>query len=124
MALFEKIVGRRRGGFCYELNGLFALLLEGLGYRVHRLSARTFSAAHGYSPPMDHLALHVVDATGTAWLADVGFGRHTEFPLRFDDRATRRIPAACSASRRTTTPSSPSCATARRSTAWTRSRWR
>lgn len=92
MALFEKVVGRRRGGFCYELNGLFALLLEGLGYRVHRLSARTFSAAHGYSPPMDHLALRVVDATGAAWLADVGFGRHSEFPLRLDERADQKDP--------------------------------
>jgi N-hydroxyarylamine O-acetyltransferase len=91
-ALFEKIVERRRGGFCYELNGLFALLLEAYGYRVHRLSARTFSAAHGYSPPLDHMALRVVDNTGTAWLADVGFGRHTEFPLRFDDPADQKDP--------------------------------
>ena len=91
-ALYEKIVGHRRGGFCYELNGLFALLLEALGYRVHRLSARTFSTARGYSPPLDHLALRVVDRAGDAWLADVGFGRHTEFPLRFDDRADQKDP--------------------------------
>ncbi|WP_194899424.1 arylamine N-acetyltransferase family protein [Catenulispora pinisilvae] len=90
--LFEKIVKRRRGGFCYELNGLFALLLEALGYRVHRMSARTFSTAHGYSPPLDHLALQVTDDTGTAWLADVGFGRHTELPLRFDDRTDQKDP--------------------------------
>lgn len=91
-ALFEKVVERRRGGFCYELNGLFALLLEALGYRVHRLSARTFSAAHGYSPPLDHLALHVTDTSGDTWLADVGFGRHTEFPLRFTDHADQKDP--------------------------------
>ncbi|MBS2554396.1 arylamine N-acetyltransferase [Catenulispora sp. NL8] len=93
-ALFEKLVERRRGGFCYELNGLFALLLEALGYRVHRLSARTFSTAHGYSPPLDHLALQVTDDTGTTWLADVGFGRHTEFPLRFDDRTDQKDPGS------------------------------
>jgi len=91
-ALFEKIVERRRGGFCYELNGLFALLLEALGYHVHRLSARTFSAEHGFSPPLDHLVLRVVDAAGQAWLVDVGYGRHTEFPLRFDDRADQKDP--------------------------------
>jgi N-hydroxyarylamine O-acetyltransferase len=91
-ALFEKVVGRRRGGFCYELNGLFGLLLEAFGYRVHRMSARTFSTAHGYSPPLDHLALQVVDGAGDTWLADVGFGRHTEFPLRFDDRADQKDP--------------------------------
>ena len=91
-ALFEKIVVRRRGGFCYELNGLFALLLEAYGYRVHRLSARTFSTASGYSPPLDHLALLVTDSAGTTWLADVGFGRHSEFPLRFDDRTDQKDP--------------------------------
>jgi N-hydroxyarylamine O-acetyltransferase len=38
-ALFEKIVRRRRGGFCYELNGLFAALLRELGFKVEMLSA-------------------------------------------------------------------------------------
>ena len=38
-ALYDKIVRRRRGGFCYELNGLFAELLRRLGYRVTLLSA-------------------------------------------------------------------------------------
>ena len=91
-ALFEKIVGHHRGGFCYELNGLFALLLEALGYRVHRLSARTFSTAHGYSPPLDHLALHATDTAGDTWLADVGFGKHTEYPMKFTDRTDQKDP--------------------------------
>ncbi|GAA1972521.1 arylamine N-acetyltransferase family protein [Catenulispora subtropica] len=91
-ALYEKIVTRRRGGFCYELNGLFAVLLESLGYRVRRMSVRTFSPDHGFSPPADHLALHVTDQDGTAWLTDVGFGRHTEYPLRFDDRGEQADP--------------------------------
>jgi len=38
--LFDKIVTRQRGGFCYELNGLYALLLEQLGFAVTRLAAR------------------------------------------------------------------------------------
>src|SRR6188474_3432296 len=38
-ALFEKIVERRRGGFCYEVNGLFAALLRGLGFEVSMLAA-------------------------------------------------------------------------------------
>ena len=38
-ALFEKVVQRRRGGFCYELNGLFAWLLRNLGFKVEMLSA-------------------------------------------------------------------------------------
>jgi N-hydroxyarylamine O-acetyltransferase len=45
--LTTKIVKRKRGGFCYELNGLFALLLRDLGYRVDLLSARVFR--HGKS---------------------------------------------------------------------------
>src|SRR3970040_1408589 len=39
-AIYDKIVTRRRGGFCYELNGLFAWLLDALGYRTTRLSER------------------------------------------------------------------------------------
>src|SRR5688500_2931419 len=38
-ALFEKVVQRRRGGFCYELNGLFTALLRSLGFEVEMLSA-------------------------------------------------------------------------------------
>lgn len=48
--LLDKIVTRRRGGFCYELNGAFALLPEALGARVERLSAKVNGAA-GLSPP-------------------------------------------------------------------------
>jgi len=91
-ALYDKIVVRRRGGFCYELNGLFAVLLESLGYRVQRISARTFTAEQGFSPPLDHLALRVADEAGDVWLADVGYGRHTEFPLAFGERAEQPDP--------------------------------
>jgi arylamine N-acetyltransferase len=38
--LIDKIVRRRRGGFCYELNGAFALLLEALGAQVRRVGIR------------------------------------------------------------------------------------
>ncbi|HET9896026.1 MAG TPA: arylamine N-acetyltransferase [Streptosporangiaceae bacterium] len=90
--LLDKIVTRRRGGFCYELNGAFALLLEALGARVERLSAKV-NGASGLAPPFDHLALvvHATDGSGP-WLADVGFGDHTTFPLHFDDRAEQADP--------------------------------
>jgi N-hydroxyarylamine O-acetyltransferase len=81
-ALFDKVVRRARGGFCYELNGLFAELLGALGYRVTRLAARVHGEA-GFGPLFDHLALRVLDADGGEWLVDVGFGRHTDLPLRF-----------------------------------------
>jgi N-hydroxyarylamine O-acetyltransferase len=82
--LIDKIVRRRRGGFCYELNGAFALLLEALGFEVRRVAARVFGTG-GLGPPFDHLALIVTAADGSGpWLADVGYGSHSTFPLRFE----------------------------------------
>jgi len=80
-ALLNKIVQRRRGGFCYELNGAFALLLTDLGYRVTLHSARTWGGTR-YGFPFDHLAL-VVDL-GAPWLVDVGFGTFGHHPVRLD----------------------------------------
>jgi N-hydroxyarylamine O-acetyltransferase len=80
-ALVDKVVTRRRGGFCYELNGLFAGLLRALGFRVTLLAARV-NGQGGLGPPFDHLALRV-DAP-EPWLADVGFGRFSHRPLRLD----------------------------------------
>jgi N-hydroxyarylamine O-acetyltransferase len=82
-ALFEKIVTRRRGGYCYEVNGALAALLRSLGYRVSLLAARV----HGPSGfgPLSHLALRV-DIDDEPWLVDVGFGRNAELPLRIDER--------------------------------------
>lgn len=80
--LFAKIVGRKRGGFCYELNGLFAALLRTLGFDVVMFACRVQSS-HGIGPLFDHLALAVaVPDSPEQWLADVGFGRHSAYPLR------------------------------------------
>lgn len=78
-ALFDKIVRRRRGGFCYELNGAFAALLTKLGFRVTLRAGRVFGGGR-YGPPLDHLALQVDLAE--PWLVDVGFGRFSLQPLR------------------------------------------
>ena len=73
--LLEKVVGRRRGGYCYELNGVFAHLLETLGFEVERHLARVWS--NGYpAPPLTHLVLGVTVA-GKRYLCDVGFGGGT-----------------------------------------------
>ena len=81
--LVSKIVTRRRGGFCYELNGAFALLLEALGAGVVRVGARVHGDGQ-LGPPFDHLALVVRLPGGSGpWLADVGFGSHSTYPLRF-----------------------------------------
>ena len=91
--LIDKIVRRRRGGFCYELNGIFALLLEALGAQVSRVAARVYGE-DGLSPPFDHLALIVRPADGSGpWLADVGFGRHSDYPLLLEARDDQDDPA-------------------------------
>lgn len=86
-SLLAKIVDRRRGGFCYELNGAFALLLTHLGYDVTLLAARVFGDA-GPGFLYDHLTLRVPcrDSSGD-WLVDVGFGRFALAPVRLDVRA-------------------------------------
>jgi N-hydroxyarylamine O-acetyltransferase len=91
--LIDKIVARRRGGFCYELNGAFACLLERLGAQVRRVAARVYGDDGRLGPPFDHLALIVrlPDQTGP-WLADVGFGSHSAYPLRADARAGQADP--------------------------------
>jgi N-hydroxyarylamine O-acetyltransferase len=92
--VLDKIVTRRRGGFCYELNGAFALLLEALGAEVTRVAARVHGDG-GLGPPFDHLALVVRPADGSGpWLADVGFGSHSTYPLLFDNRDPQDDPAA------------------------------
>src|SRR5262249_20284948 len=80
--LFEKIVVRRRGGFCYELNGLFATLLRNLGFEVAMLSAGVARAEGGFSPPFDHMAMMVT--LEQRWLVDVGFGDLFREPLLID----------------------------------------
>jgi N-hydroxyarylamine O-acetyltransferase len=86
-ALFEKIVGRGRGGFCYEANGLFAALLRALGFEVAMLSAEVANDEGVYGPAFDHMALLVT--LEERWLADVGFGDSFVEPLPLDDSAER-----------------------------------
>lgn len=83
-ALFAKIVERRRGGFCYEANGLFAALLRELGFDVTMLSAGVARAEGGFGPNFDHMALMVT--LDERWLVDVGFGDSFREPLLMDER--------------------------------------
>lgn len=82
--MVEKIVARRRGGFCYEMNGVFAEALRQIGFRVTLLSARVPNQQGEIGPEFDHLALRVDLAQ--PWLADVGFGREGFFePLPLEE---------------------------------------
>jgi N-hydroxyarylamine O-acetyltransferase len=86
-ALFDKIVRRRRGGFCYEANGLFAALLRALGFQVTLLSAEVANGEGAFGPPFDHMALLV--ELEERWLVDVGFGDSFLRPLRLDERGAQ-----------------------------------
>lgn len=77
-ALFAKIVTHRRGGYCYELNGLLASLLRALGFDVTLFSSNVI---HGGIPAeIDHLTLLI--QFDERWVVDVGFGDSSRLPLR------------------------------------------
>jgi len=81
-AFYSKIVEKYRGGFCYELNGLFAQLLQELGFQVTILSGRVAIPAGGYGADFGHMAL-LVELGDYSWLVDVGFGDSFREPLSF-----------------------------------------
>jgi N-hydroxyarylamine O-acetyltransferase len=84
-ALWAKLIVQRRGGFCYELNGMFARLLENTGFEVTYLNARVYDRAGALGIDFDHLALLVsIPGQPDRWLADVGFGDSFHEPLYFD----------------------------------------
>ncbi|MFQ5871588.1 MAG: arylamine N-acetyltransferase [Candidatus Geothermarchaeales archaeon] len=76
--IYEKIVVQRRGGFCYELNGLFCWLLRELGLSVSMVSAQVYEN-DTFTPEFDHMVL-LVDLDKT-YLVDVGFGDSFRKPL-------------------------------------------
>ncbi len=82
--LYDKIVVRRRGGFCYELNGLFCELLRAMGFQVQMLSARVRRGDGSFGPEFDHLLLKV--RLDKLWLVDVGFGDSFVDPITFPPR--------------------------------------
>lgn len=78
-AFFKKVVQQHRGGFCYELNGLFAWLLQECGYNISLISARVRNTEGTLGPEFDHLALLV--HLDQPYLVDVGFGDSYRRPL-------------------------------------------
>ncbi|GGJ49614.1 arylamine N-acetyltransferase family protein [Deinococcus roseus] len=81
-ALLDKILKRKRGGFCYELNSAFGWLLQTLGYDVRLIMTQPFKGDGTLAPPFAHLALKV-RLKGQDYLVDVGFndGSVHPFPL-------------------------------------------
>ncbi|MEM6630736.1 MAG: arylamine N-acetyltransferase [Bacteroidota bacterium] len=82
--IYQKVVEEKRGGFCYELNGLYYDLLLELGYEVRRISARVHSTEQqGYGAEYDHLAL-IATIDGKEYITDVGYGEFLLCPLVFE----------------------------------------
>ena len=81
--LFDKIVRRHRGGFCYELNTIFSLLLGHFGFKHQIHAAMVYNRYTGLlGPPCDHEILAINIGEGL-WLSDVGFGDAFKTPLPF-----------------------------------------
>lgn len=79
-ALYDKLVARRRGGFCFELNGLFAWLLTQLGFEPDRLAARIVSDGEPGPPACHHTIGVTLPGRGQGarraqrYIVDVGLG--------------------------------------------------
>ena len=69
----SKLVQQRRGGYCFEHNGLFFSVLETIGFRAIPLAARVIWMSPGRSAPATH-RLTLVHLPEGDYLADVGFG--------------------------------------------------
>lgn len=79
---YRKIIEENRGGFCYELNGLFFGLLREIGFQSKIISARVSDGKGGFGEEYDHLAI-LTEIGGAEYLVDVGFGSFTAEPLKF-----------------------------------------
>ena len=71
-SLHKKIVSERRGGYCFEMNGIFSLVLQEMGFKVTNLLARVAVDGIHYTTKTHQAVL--VETGGNTWLADVGFG--------------------------------------------------
>ena len=78
----EKIISRNRGGYCYEVNGIFAMALEALGIPYQFVAARPMF--YPVKKPKTHMAI-VLKVDDEAWLCDLGFGSYgLRAPMRLD----------------------------------------
>ncbi len=89
--IFHKVIENERGGFCYELNGLYYELLRFLGYEVKRVSARVHSRKNGYGKEYDHLAI-IAKIEGNDYVTDVGYGEFAFHPLLINKDITQKDP--------------------------------
>ena len=81
--VYHKLVHERRGGWCYEMNGLFSWALEAIGFRLTRLAAGVGRASRGDAAIGNHLAIRV--ELDRPYLADVGFGDGLIEPIPIEE---------------------------------------
>ena len=88
--IYNKIIPTKRGGFCYELNGLFHWLLKSIGFNVDMLSAKVFnSTTKELGPEFDHMTL--LAHLDKDYLVDVGFGDSFRKPLEMPEEESSDI---------------------------------
>jgi N-hydroxyarylamine O-acetyltransferase len=92
-AVFDKLVCRRRGGYCFEQNSLFLDVLRTLGFDATPLSARVrLDRTRDFIPPRTHMFIRVL-LEDTAWLTDVGVGASSlTSAIAFDTAAEQATP--------------------------------
>lgn len=88
--VFEKLVHRRRGGYCFEQNQLLLRALRALGFEARPLLARVWLKTTDV-PPRTHM-LNLVDLDGQRWIADAGFSGSYTPPIRLFDRSEAAAP--------------------------------
>jgi N-hydroxyarylamine O-acetyltransferase len=93
-AIFDKIVRRRRGGWCYELNGLLADALESIGFEVRRLAGAVRRDLVGDAIVGNHLVL-LVNIDEQQWIGDAGFGNGMIEPAPLRAGPLRSNPLQC-----------------------------
>ncbi len=79
---YDKIIVEKRGGFCYELNGLFYELLAEIGFQSKIISAKVSKGNGDFGAEYDHLAI-ITQIENDEYLVDVGFGDFIAEPLKF-----------------------------------------
>src|SRR3954469_13345131 len=73
-AIYQKLVLDRRGGYCFEQNGLLLEMLGAMGFQIAPLSARVrWQRPRNFTPPRTHVFLRAT-INGEDWLVDVGVG--------------------------------------------------
>ncbi len=84
-AIEQKLVHNRRGGYCFEQNGLLLRALQAIGFSASPLSARVrLQAPRDFVPPRTHLWVRV-DLDGVPWMVDCGIGALAPTaPIRLD----------------------------------------